>query len=260
MNMEIKPVEINIKNNYLFSQLVRLIDRNDFLADIESIRKEKLKLHDLYDRGLIEELYKYHYGFSLGLVTKRGFQTAIKSLSKKYKNASTLPLSVEVPMSVATTEAGRLLHKYHRNSGYLMAVVYSILCGAVNDGDYSTNTFPLIINSETIKSPLFKPPFSYVTIAINPESTPDEVLSVFKKTYSAYFHEKVFPKAFKKERFRVANDTMSKIKDFRKWYWMNHKNNPDRMGYRKLESMTKISIETIKSGIKSYSSLVSASK
>ena len=259
--METRPIEINIEDNYLFSRLVSLVDRDDFIQDMETIRKRKLKLKNLYDRKFVEELYKYHYGYSLNLITKDNFAVAVKSLTKKYKCPLISPVPIGSVMTNTIHEAGDLLYKYHRNHGYLMAVVYAILCGVVNNGDYTTNTFPLIINTETIKGPLFRSPFNYVAIAINPESSPDDVLSVFKRTYLAYFHKKTFPKVFKKERLRTANDTMSKIKDFRKWYWMNYKDNPNRLGYRKIANRMnyKLPMETVRSGIRSYSALLSTS-
>lgn len=258
--MDIKPIDVDIENPRLLGQLVHLIDREDFLNDIQEIRENKLKMNNLYNREIVEELYKYHYGNSLGLVTNDAFLLVIKRLSRKYKNVSKIPLSFDMPMSYTITEASNLLHKYNKNPGYLMAVVYAILCGKIKEGDYLLNTYPLFVTPETIKSVVFEPPFSYVTIVINPESTLDEVKEVFKRTYPIYFRSSK-PLAISKDgKFKnVTPDTRNRIKDFRDWYWMNHKTNPNRMGYRKIAKMTGINTQTIISGIGAYSDFLKSS-
>lgn len=260
--MDIKPVEVLIEDPRLLSQLLPFIDREDFLADIQEIREKRLTMNDLYDREFIEELYKYHYGYSLGFIKKDGFLQSIKRLSEKFKNVSDIPLSIDMPMSYAIRETSTLLRKYHRNTGYLRAVVYTILCGKIKDGDYSQNTYSLLLTPEIIKGVLFEPPFNYVAIIINPESTANEVLDVFKSTYRTHFYKGSWPVVVrKKDTFRsVAPDTSSRIKDFRKWYWLNHKSNPNRMGYRKIAKETGVKMETVISGIRAYTTLFKTSR
>ncbi|MEK7168391.1 MAG: hypothetical protein AAB778_00080 [Patescibacteria group bacterium] len=256
--MDIKPIEILIEDSPLLTQLASFLDRDDLLTDIQNIRQEKLKMSNLFNRNLVEELYKYHYGLSLGLIKKDGYLQYIKGLSEKYKNVSEIPLSFNMPITIAMSETNKLLHKYNKNLGYLMAVIYAILCGKVKNGDYTSNTHTLFLTPEIIKGVLFEPPFSYVTLVISPESTPDEVQEAFKKAYSTYFYDKRRPfKLVRSDKLRsIAHDTMSNISNIRKWYWMNHKFNPERAGYRKIENTTGFPLQTIRSGISAYKKLL----
>lgn len=260
--MKIEPIEVLIEDPRLLSQLLPFIDKENFLADIQEIRKKRLKMNGLYDREFVEELYKYHYGYSLRFIKRDGFLQAIKRLSEKFKNVSDIPLSIDMPISYAIRETSALLRKYHKNTGYLRAVVYAILCGKIKDGDYTQNTYSLLITPEIIKGVLFEPPFSYVTIVINPESTVNEVVDVFKRTYQTFFYKSSWPVMVrKKDTFRSASpDTSSRIKDFREWYWLNHKSNPNRIGYRKIAKETGVKMETVISGIKAYTTLLKTSR
>lgn len=53
MKMNIKRIEINIKDDWRYGLVASLIDRADFLQDIEAIRK-KHKIKKLFSREEIE--------------------------------------------------------------------------------------------------------------------------------------------------------------------------------------------------------------
>jgi hypothetical protein len=253
------PIEISMNNSKLLSQLAPFLDNKSVLADIQEIRDKNLKMNGLYERGLIEELYKYHYGYSLGFVKRDGYLKTIKKLSQKYKDASAIPISEDMPITLTMFAANRLLRKYNKNLGYLTPVLYAILCGEIKDGDYVSNTRSLVLTPEIIKGPVFEEPFEYVTLVISPESTLKEVEEVFKRTYTTYFYKNPNPFMIKKKDIlkSATQNTRGKLSELRKWYWMNQNTRiSKKMGYRKIAKTTGAVYETVRSGIRAYKNLI----
>lgn len=101
-----------------------------------------------------------------------------------------------------------------------------------------------------------RPEDPVITIVATPSSTKEDVLAAFEDSKAHFKTETGFVHPFES---KLDNDTKSKIKDFRKWYWMNYKTNPNRIGYRNLEKVTGVNMETIRSGIRAYANFLKSS-
>ncbi|HWA52331.1 MAG TPA: hypothetical protein VG895_04745 [Patescibacteria group bacterium] len=252
--MKIEPIKVTVKNSHLLSVLLSFVDRDDFLNDISHIREEKLGMSKLYKRKLVEELYKYYTGFKIGAIRKDDFKGVLDRLSKRYHILdNSVPLDETVKKAIE--ESVQLMRKYNKSVCFMKAIMVAMLCGEIGSKDYSSNTYSLALNPYTLRSELFEGSYDYTAIIISRESTIEEVENVFKQIYKEHFKRKRPIKLSKSERFKPVVDVYSNIVEFRKWYWM-HKD----VGYRKIAKATAIPLETIISGIRTYSSLIKASK
>lgn len=93
-----------------------------------------------------------------------------------------------------------------------------------------------------------------LSIVLSPYSKTDDILQAFKDCQSGSLKETY--ERYTPTEPKISNDTRSKIREYRKWFWMNYKTSPNRMGYKKIAKLTGVNMETVRSGIKSYAEFI----
>ena len=236
MKINIPPIDIQIKDNRRYTLVAFFVDRDDFLTDITAARK-RLKITTLpytfpklpYVRANNVTNY-YHKGVA-----------SIYDVSECFKDICAKEhiwfTDLSRTLATAVMFAESLVRKYHKNRLYVPVVLSSVLTGVVRDVDFSSTRI-VTIDKKGAQRILdeFENDETIVAIQVNRESKPDEVKNAFAAIQSYYFGEK---KANANLAGLVSDnaphdklpDTISNITRDRRWYWMNHKSNPKRLGY-----------------------------
>lgn len=206
-----KPVQIEIEGAWRYGLVAFLVDRDDFLKDIEEAR-QKLRIKKLLLREAIE---------------KRLEAKNIALTKRKYGDkAEALRFRLVAPNKFDDIII-KLQNKYHKSNNFQNVIKFAIICGLVVEKDLE-NEKPLIwaanSNTEKAQEAFFR--FPQIAIVVNPETNPDDVRSKlinFIKTGKQYSKEWVLP------------DTVTNIKRDRIWYWQQK----EGMSYEEIRKKTK---------------------
>lgn len=93
-----------------------------------------------------------------------------------------------------------------------------------------------------------------LSIVVSPFSKIEDILQAFKDCQSGKL--RVAYDRYAPTEPKINSDTRNKIREYRQWFWMNYKTNPNRMGYKKIAKLTGVNVETVRSGIKSYAEFI----
>ncbi len=93
-----------------------------------------------------------------------------------------------------------------------------------------------------------------LSIMVSPYSTMKDIQEAFEDCKSGELKE-IYERKNPSEA-KLSTDTKSSIQQHRKWYWMNHPFNPNKIGYKKIAKNSNQNLETVKSGVKSYKQFI----
>ncbi len=262
--MYIEPIPIEIEDNKVFAQIAYLLDGTSIINEILEIResfkiqkpfdadnRNAWKTHLLklagYDLNEYKDMKKIHAG-DPNLDNKEWEKLKRWSVENEQHQLQFVQLQKQFWEKIA-----HVRRLYHYPPLYDDVIIQAVLFNKVSHfkSAYARlthgNETDLLIGDEN--DIVHK-------IILTPYATREDVLAAF---------DEIKGEETKKESQltdppfspKLEADTRNKIRDFRKWYWMNYKNNPDKVGYRKLAKLTGMNMETVRSGIRSYSDFIS---
>lgn len=223
--MKIKPIEnikdicteyglINIKseNPKIYTRLVFLFDKDDFLDDVKKIRKEITSENFVYldaddvDQFIFEDMFE---------------DGAYPNLPKHLQDGK-----VQRICHKAMKLCKPLAAKYHRTSNYDLAILYAVLCNQVDSDSLATGPSFKYLSSEYKHSGVPE-----MTMVFYPETSIQDVRKIFdrmKKTMTKSYFEEVW------NTEEIKFDTISRIERDREIYWYK------KMGYSWTQIIEKI--------------------
>lgn len=230
MGMDIKPIEIDIDDNKAFAQVAFLVDRTDFLKDIQEIRS-KFQLTSLFDEDS-EELQGHFIklsGFTIKdfnekyevLTLLNTFDTLLKDnkneeadkLLKTAKDARLAENKFEVALKV-------IRQKYGYPEMFDSVVKQAVLKNKVDDFStaYATSFDRPGHDSDEDNPDLFVPHDTVMAIVVTPYSSIPDIKKAFKEC-KTYVREIVELKTNAQIYKKVSQDTFTNIKRDRIWHW-----------------------------------------
>ena len=200
----IKPIKIKIKDNWKFSLVAYLVDREDFLSDIGKTRK-KLGLVKIIPRKKIEEeLKKVNQRETLKKYKKE------TRVGKEFMGKHQIKIIASTKYDQPTID---LLRKYRKSDNFHYVVKFAMISGEVQENDLQdTSPYIFVANPNTPKTevPIHAP---HVAMIIDPETNPAEIVKSLSR--------------FKRNNNKIpTNDTWflpsesENAKRDRKWYWL----------------------------------------
>lgn len=258
--MSISRIELDLKSARELSLVALLVDREDFLKDVEEIRHilrlktvpYVLPRYPLEEANHIADLYKNGlYGL---------FTTKLLLERLCLKDPHTNFYKLDKTLASASAFSEHLLTKYKKDRFYLTPMLCSILVGKIEDSDFSP--FRVIeLSQETLTEELVytmnwkrNPEWA---IVVNSETSLEAITELFRDMQKYYLGTK---KVAKNEPLPdttipkvTLRDTISEIKNARDWYWLNK----EGLGYAKIrkgleDGGYKISLDGVKQAIIRY--------
>ena len=196
-----KPVVIEIEDRRNFAEVAFLVDKDEFLTDLEEKRRE-LKIEKVLPYADVEKWIEAEIDHAVK-----------KQPVKVWKNEDSKTIRYSIPKIKSELIIESLLQKYHRDENFFIAIEYALLCGKVTEKEFSS-AYCSIIYPDTLSKPK-------LAIVISPDTKWDEIKSIYDKKVpelAAKYNNKIL------KSDRVAPDTISNIKRDREWYWLHHKN------------------------------------
>lgn len=197
----IRPIDIQIGDDYKYGLLAFLFDRPDFLKDIESIRKNLLNLHSLIKYEEVENYLK-----KLGDKTEQR-EKSIDDLTVRQDDGLAERTIFTDAEFVNTIDW--LKKKYKKNQCYEVAIAYAILSGVVKDSEFTTTVYVQFLDQNVLKNFVLDGHFQ-VSLVVLPETRIDEIEKIFNGEIRHFLKDIEFPKP----------DTFSNIRRDREWYWL----------------------------------------
>lgn len=230
--MSISHIDIGLKENKKFALIAFLVDKDEFLNDINEFRNSKgiITPYNLPDIAYPEISYVVD-SFKKGIITISQVRTLLQEfcLSKK------IPLSaLDEQLSSAYMYAEALMKKYHKNRLYLPAILASILTGKVQEADFMS-TYVVSLDSNTMNESLSANLLlsewaankeELIAIVVSPDSTKKEVEDLFTWLQQYRFGKKKV--VHNDHMAEIMKDKMSPYKSERalseitrdrEWYW-----------------------------------------
>lgn len=244
--MQMNMVEVEISDARRYTQVVALVDRNDFLDDICSIR-ERLQITSypyVVGKYADVEANNLAQAYKKGLMTISEFCLALKELCLE-KNLVFADLDKKLAMVNIYAES--MVNKYRRERTFVPVVIAVILTNLIYDDDFRSTSI-LSLDDATVKQIARDLEDSAIknkrimTIQVSRESTVDEVKRtlLFIKRY--YFHVSKGDGDDELTQIYDENhsttdypDTISNIIRDRAWYWMHQSG----MGYKSIWKASK---------------------
>jgi len=221
-----KMVEITISDNRRYTQVALLVDRDDFLLDLEEIRAD-LKITSfpyILSTYLHPEANNIACAYRDNLMTISGVYTGLGDICFDYHLALG---EMDQKIAMAGLFAERIVKKFRLDRAFILVVISAILNNKISDYDL-LSTYSLTLDKTSagkIAQDLEEgvvPDGNIQTIVVNRESTDEDVKRVYK-----YIKEKIFAKDNKLIKFY---DPRGNIRRDREWYWLNKLG----MGYKKI--------------------------
>lgn len=252
------PVRIKIKDNKKFGNVAFLVDRDDFLKDLELLRS-KWEIGNPIPYELAD---KWQQRMRESKKATQEYRVAWDKFQKKwtFKLGKFLPPEARddwwkvhriLPFWEFYFDVDKLRVKYHKPHFFHRIIAVVLIHGEIRERDYSTVT--LIPFGASFSSGFFTglSPSASAIIQVTKETTEVELLEVFhkfKKMPSDNTYEKSL---FSGESFNP--DTISNIERDRKWYWLNK----GGLGYEKISQQAKsegivITWSAVRAAIKQY--------
>lgn len=237
--MDIKHIEIDVEDNWRYTQLALLVDRDDFLRDLYKIRQT---LH-LAKPISSDKLFEYE----VNEMKRRDF---VKRRSAEVKVIA--PYRSDCLRSESLVFD--LVRKYKRSDSYFHAIYAAVITGKIQTENLPTNT---------ASCELIFPEYYYhqvklgnkdpqIAILLSPESSRNDVIEAYREGF-----QKVLEEYRHRMRAQYRNplfvDTISNIKRDREWYWLNKQG----MSYGQIANLTNkqrrvISTDGVIKAIKQY--------
>ena len=237
--MNIKRIEISIKDNKRFGLVAFLVDRPDFLKDIQETRN----LLELKSFPYTFSNFPYKAANNVANYYKKG----VCSIYEVYscfkdicKEKNILPVELDKTLASAFMLVKSLAKKYRKSGVYIPAILASVLIGEVKEGDIlPTNTFVIDKQNTEELDERFKGYGRSFGIIVNSESTWKEVKDAFTHIQKYQLGVKKIKNKEKDTFYKIFGeelitdylpDTVSNVKRDRDWYWQHEKG----MGYEKI--------------------------
>lgn len=206
--MSIRPIDIQIEDDWKFGEVAYLVDRDDFIENLIKARK-KLGIKNLIPHTP-EDINKWR--------EEELNQTINKNLSKtKSKKEFSFPVTrIQIIKH-------NLLDKYHLPLFYADILEAAILCGLITDEDFSVTAYIQIIDPQDYIERYKKKKFlGYPKIAIilSPETKLEEIEVLYKNSLPEEMH--FYQQNYLKTNQDLTNPAHNKKRD-RKWYWERRK-------------------------------------
>lgn len=240
IKMKINPIEIDTKDAWKFGLIALLVDREDFLQDVELSRKAlgiktilsrkdvKKKMNDTDDALTAEEYKKLTDG------------------QKKTHDNLHMKLIASTPYDDTVIS---LMKKYHRSNSFQEIIRFSILCGEVQDDDLIVPQ-PIPFSANPKKNITYIPiHYPQIAIIVNPETNPEEVRKYFVESRKFTMSPQ---NPYQNMSYFI--DTKTRIKEHRDWYWQYKK-----IGIAKLcvqLAKKQISVKTVEKAVYTYQKLL----
>lgn len=264
--MKIQPIDIEIKNNRKFGLVALLVDRADFLADIYDIR-DKIKLtkipYNLPKYKLPETDYITN-AYKKGAMT---INYARMMLQEECYRSNIINLyHLDKTLGSASIFSESLLKKYKKSQLYFPVIFASILVGKIFEDDFRS-TFLLELEPKDIPKEvqIADSDEKVATIVVFRESIKEDVLQTYDFIQKYHFGTKktdVDDKLASVMKDEITDEKLQRaspqIKRDRKWYWLNHKINPNRLGYERISRKESVNMQTVRSGINFYRNLLNS--
>lgn len=186
--MSIPYIDIRISDKWKYAKVAFLVDREDFLKDIEQARKE-LGFSDLISYDKVDDWKEEESG-------KRR-KSSIKGIR-----------DIVLPFPYLDNLTYELLRKYKKKGPFFQVIKYSILCGIVTDNEFSRTAFCYIDEYDS-----FDP---HILIVITPDTRPQEIVEMFRKEIPNVIQN--YNRLTKSTTKKL--DTISNIERNREWYWL----------------------------------------
>lgn len=193
--MSMKPITIEIKDNWVFGEVAFLVDRDNFLKDVGKVRKE------------------------LGIAKLMTLSEMINWLRKERKELDEGLLSRRQSYAIAN----ELRKKHRRSPTFFHPIMSAIFCGVVTEDDFPSIPFCRLIYPKMLPIDVYTLSGGFeprIAIIISPETKLDEVIQVFR-TEVPKVVEKYKKDVLKSKRPPL--DTISNIRRDRGWYWLKKK-------------------------------------
>lgn len=223
--MIIKPIEnikdicveydlINIKSDdpKIYTKLVFLFDKDDFLNDVKKIRKEINVTNSSYldsddvDQFIFEDMFE---------------DGAYPELPKHLQDGI-----IQNKCQKAINLCKPLAAKYHRTSNYDLPILYAVLCNEVDSDSLATGPSFKYLSADYQHTGVPE-----MTMVFYPETSVQDVRKIFdrmKKTMTKSYFEEVW------NTEEIKFDTVSRIERDREIYWYK------KMGYSWTQIIKKI--------------------
>ncbi|MFH1971498.1 MAG: hypothetical protein ABIJ05_03905 [Patescibacteria group bacterium] len=228
--MKIEPVTIKITDNWRYCLVAWLMDRDDFLADLQKARKEL---------GINEKLVDYK-------IAKEWFKAEFEKEKGRFI----------FPKTKSEKVTANLLTKYHKSPLFFEAVRYAIVTGIVTDKEFARTAFCQVlppdyqmIDAEHDITNLVDHDQPVMTIVISPETKLKEVARIFKEEVPHLRTEYVASYLRAKQ---FAPDVISNVKRDRRWYWLHKQGMSYKDIFNKEGKKTLYDLDGVIKAIKRY--------
>ncbi len=230
MKMKIEPVAITITDNWRYCLVAWLIDRDDFLTDLQRVRKKL---------GINEKLVDYK-------IAKEWFDTEFEKEKKKtpIKKIPDPLIGKDryvFPKTESEKLTTKLLEKYHKSPLYFETVRHAIVTGVVTNKELARTAFcqvlPLdyqMIDMEHGITNLVEHDQPVMAIVISPETKLEEIVGVFQKEVPHLRIEYVASR-LKGTIMPPDINIINNVQRDRKWYWLKKQG----MSYGKILNQAK---------------------
>ncbi|MBI5122848.1 hypothetical protein HZA75_03230 [Candidatus Roizmanbacteria bacterium] len=243
-----RPIKINTKDVWKFGLIALLVDREDFLHDVELSRKT-LVIKTL----LLRKNVKKEWNDASDALTAEKYKKLTNNQKRIYNkiHSSTFKLIAPTPYDEIVIS---LTKKYHRSDSFQEVIRFSILCGEVEDEDFNIPQ-PLPWHADPKKEITYIPiRHPQIALVVNSETNPEEVKKFFLITRK--------PSKYSKNPFRYMSylgDTKTKIMEHRDWYWQNKRGKTAQEIYNSLPQRFGNSLKSVEAAITTYKKLLNSS-
>ncbi|OGD81475.1 hypothetical protein A2572_02495 [Candidatus Collierbacteria bacterium RIFOXYD1_FULL_40_9] len=256
MNIEPKiGIQMTDRKDYLL--VAMLVDRSDFLKDIQEIRGQlgvvPPYIPPKYGIKHLDETAKHYLIGNLRIIDIWNDIKVYSELIGKY------PVSIDKTLTSGFVFAESLLKKYGKSPTFLPVILAAILVGSISEYDFLSTQF-VELDTKQIREMCDDPLYEnrkFTAIMINPETTKAKVIQVYDFISKYYFKnpsKKVDPNdgllsVYEDVPRMTSLDTISNIERDRKWYWMNEAG----VSLQKIADLEEFtSRECVKEAVKQY--------
>ena len=263
MRGEIKmKIDIDIEDSRKYAEVAFLVDRDDFLADINVIRK-RINLSRL---PYVFPTFPYDEANAIvDFYTKRKFtiNDVRISLEEFCAKQGLLNLyALDKTLGGAVLFAESFARKYGKNYLYIPVILAAILVGHIQEVDF-LSTQMYVINHKVVQEELLllEKDEEIMTIRVNRESKPEEIKHTFDFIQKYYFKTKKtedddgLNNVYENVPNGKLADTAGNIKRDREWYWLKKTKwsyQQIKKHYKETQRQT-ISLQGVKLAISRYS-------
>jgi hypothetical protein len=176
--------ELEVKDNQKFMLIARLVDRDDFIADILAIRA-LLKL-EITNRNIFDK-----------------------------KQGKSLLFEEKIELSKILCYVNKVIEKYNRSINYQRVILQAICTGVIKDEDLKQSSPLMVLGNDILRRAIANnlPQETCLYICIEPETNRNSLT----KEVNTYLRKQ------KKENSNlnfILHDTTPNIKNIREWYWL----------------------------------------